>query len=421
MSAAPAPALSVVMPSFNQARFLGEAVRSVLEAPGLPVELVVMDGASTDGSQETLAGLAGEYPGRLRWLSVPDGGPAQAITAAVQRARAPLVGWLNSDDLYAPGAIARAAEHLVRHPADVMVYGHGEHVDVDGCFLEAYPTRPPSTPLADFADGCFICQPTAFFRRDAFLALGGLDLDLRASFDFDLWLRMFLAYPGRIGFVDTLQARTRMHEATITARQRERVALEGVRVIHRHLGPAPVHWLLTHFDELARQHPFHAEPRSLRSACERVADAAAPFVGRAGVEALQAALAEDRRLAITTPQIGIGIDADGWARAICDVRILQPERPIRRLRLAARIPRSAPAFLEADIHGPDGGQHTLTATGPGAFEIELPIGPEEQVPGARLVYRIRVPCPYVPAEAHPGNGDTRPLGFMIEGCEAIAG
>ena len=86
------PDLSVVMPSMNQVSFLAEAVRSVLRQEGPTTELVVMDGGSDDGSQALLADLANEFPGRLRWASGPDGGPAEAVNEAVRRTRAPLIG-----------------------------------------------------------------------------------------------------------------------------------------------------------------------------------------------------------------------------------------------------------------------------------------------------------------------------------------
>jgi glycosyltransferase involved in cell wall biosynthesis len=129
------PRISIVMPSFNQAEFLTAAVLSVLESAADDVELVVADGASTDGTQALLADLALRFPGRLRWQSAPDGGPAAAINDAVRRARAPLLGWLNSDDLYAPGAITRALAHFATHPDDVMAYGQATHVDIAGQHL----------------------------------------------------------------------------------------------------------------------------------------------------------------------------------------------------------------------------------------------------------------------------------------------
>ena len=253
--AAACPPLSVVMPTLDQAAFLREAVASVL-AQGIPgLELVVQDGGSRDGTQAILAELAAAHPGVVHWVSEPDDGPADAVNKALARARGTIVGWLNSDDLYAPGAAARALQAFADRPEQVMVYGEGEHVDVGGRFIARYPTRGTDTPLAAWADGCHICQPTAFFRREVPATIGTLDTTLRTAFDYDFWLRLLKACPGRIGFVPEVQARTRLHAGAITLRLRERVALEGVQVIHRHIGPAPAHWLLTHFDELMRELP----------------------------------------------------------------------------------------------------------------------------------------------------------------------
>lgn len=410
-----APAVSVVMPSMNQAAFLEEAVRSVLEQPGPPTELVVMDGGSDDGSQALLANLAEAFPGRLRWASGPDGGPAEAVNEAVRRARAPILGWLNSDDLYAPGAVARAFEHLQSHPERVMAYGHGEHVDAEGSFIERYPTLPPSTPLGAWVDGCHICQPTAFFRRDAFLALGGLDTGLRASFDYELWLRMFKAHPHGIGFIDSVQARSRLHAGGITVRFRERVAFEGMQVIRRHLGPAPAHWLLTHVNELCAMHPFLPGNLSLRDRSLGLIERARPFLDADGWQTLHRRVAGDARLRLATDAVHVGVDADGWASSTLDIRIQQGERPVRSLRLACR--QHAPGGggkLRIRVDGPQGPVDALTVDGNGAFEFGFDVA--DARPGARLIYRVHSTGGFVPAEVEPGSADRRQLAFLVDSC-----
>jgi hypothetical protein len=412
----PAPAVSVVMPSMNQVAFLGEAVRSVLAAPGPETELVVMDGGSDDGSQALLASLAAEFPGRLSWASGPDGGPAEAVNEAVRRTRAPLIGWLNSDDLYAPGAIARAFDHLTAHADQVMAYGHGEHVDGEGAFIERYPTLPPSTPLGAWADGCHICQPTAFFRRAAFDALGGLDTGLRASFDYDLWLRLFKAYPRSVGFIDAVQARSRLHAGSITLRFRERVAFEGMQVISRHLGPAPAHWLLTHVDELCAMHPFLPGGQSLRERCEGLVARAQAYVDAHGLDLLRSRVAADPRIALATASVHVGVHADGWASTTLDVRIQQGAEPVRTLRLACR--QHTPGGgrrLRVTVTAPEGPIDALTVDGNGAFELAFDVA--DRRPGARLIYRIHSADGFVPAEAEPGSADRRELAFRVEACQ----
>ncbi|MES2901355.1 MAG: glycosyltransferase family 2 protein [Pseudomonadota bacterium] len=244
------PALvSIVMPSLNQDKYIGAAIDSILAQDYANVELVVADGGSTD---QTL-GILSDYSSRdarLRWSSRPDNGPAQALNIALAQVRGTIIGWLNSDDLYTPGAIRRAVDELHKDPRLLMVYGQAEHVDKQGETLGLYPTLMPATPVEKFKEGCFICQPSMFFRRTVRVLLGNLDETLKASFDFDYWLRAFLAFQDRIGFVDVVQAKSRLHDDCITLRMRRSVALEGMEILSRHLGSAPKEWFLTYVDEL---------------------------------------------------------------------------------------------------------------------------------------------------------------------------
>lgn len=410
------PPVSVVMPSLNQAAFLAAAVQSVFEQGVEGLELVVVDGGSTDGSLTELAALAVQFPGQLRWCSVPDDGPAQAVNRAVEWARGAVIGWLNSDDLYAPGAVQRALQHLAQSPDDVMVYGEAEHVDGAGTRIEAYPTRPPSTPLEAYAEGCHICQPSAFFRRDAFLALGGLDGSLRAAFDFDLWLRFFKAYPGRIGFVPELQARSRLHAGSITMRFRERVALEGMQVVHRHLGTAPGHWLLTHLEELCTAHPFHAERKDLDAELQRLLLAAEPWMAADGVLGLRQCLQADRRLQFATPHFFASVYEDGWAGATLDLRLRQPQSPFAAIELIGRHAAPGGRPLRLRVLAPDGEVQALEVD-PGPFGWRLDLA--EQRPGAQLLYRVNCPDAFVPALWEPGSQDRRSLAFLLDGCRLV--
>lgn len=249
------PLVSVVMPSFNQARFIDHALGSVLAQSWHNVEVIVQDGASADGTQALLERM-GEQDTRLRWASAPDNGPAEAINQALKRARGTYIGWLNADDAYAPGAIQRAATAMQQHPEWMLCYGQGEHIDAHGKVIDRYPTLPNANDTSRqvpkrqaFQHGCFICQPTVFFKAVMPKLIGTLDTTLGASFDFDYWLRAFNAFPNRIGHVPHVQAYSRLHDDTITHRQRRRVALEGMQVLARHQGSAAGHWVLTYLKE----------------------------------------------------------------------------------------------------------------------------------------------------------------------------
>lgn len=412
-----APVISVVMPTLNQAGFIAESVRSVMAqaVPGL--ELVVADGGSTDGTQDLLADLAAEYPGRLRWASSPDSGPADAVNRAVARARAPLIGWLNSDDLYKPGAVARAVAHFETHPRHVMVYGEAEHVDIDGHRIDRYPTLPPDTPLSAWVDGCPICQPSAFFRRSAFDAIEGLDTSFAAAFDYDFWLRLWHRFPGQVGFIDTLQAGSRLHAGAITMRMRERVALEGIRVVHRHFGAAPLHWLLTHLEELLATHPFHRERLDVPARLRALLAQALPCLGPDAPSALEDHLRRHRGAQLATEHFGCDVHADGWAGPVCHVRLWQADPPVRLIRLHCRhaSPRGGPLSLSVTL--PEERTYRVDVARAGIFVLDLPVEPCR--PGERVVIRVAtMPC-FIPAETERGSRDRRSLAFLIDGAELL--
>lgn len=293
------PLVSVVMPSYNQCGFIGASIDSVLSQTYPNIELIVADGASTDGTVAYLAERAAADH-RLRWLSEKDGGPAEAINRALARVRGTYVGWLNSDDLYAPGAIRRAIDAFEAHPEWIMVYGHGRHVDAVGGTIGDYPTRLPAGPIERFADGCFICQPTVFFKKVMHTLIGDLDEGLSAAFDFDYWLRAFSRFHDRIGFVDAVQAMSRLHGNCITVKMRRRVAVEGVEVVARHLGRAPIHWLATYIDELLAQAPEERGIADLRAHLLTTVDELRDLIDPADYSMLTRAIRDDRRFQVST-------------------------------------------------------------------------------------------------------------------------
>ena len=294
----------------------------------------------------------------------------------------------------------------------------GEHVDVDANPLGRYPTQGPDAPLAHWADGCPVCQPTAFFRRDMFLALGGLDTRLRTAFDFEFWLRVWKAHPGRIGFVPQVQALSRLHEAGITLRMREQVAMECVEVIHRHIGPAPVHWLLTHATEALARCPFEASPQQVRTHLQALVDRAAGWLAPGAVAEFGRHLAQHRGWQLARSDFTADVHADGWAPTSLAVRLRQPAGgpACRRLRLWGRnaSPRREPLRLQwLSENGRLLWQGSTPATG--GFQIILPV-PES--PEA-LALTLRSEPGFVPAEVDARSADRRHLAFMLDAAELL--
>jgi glycosyltransferase involved in cell wall biosynthesis len=216
------------MPCRNAGPFLTQAITSVLNQHRL-LELLIADAGSTDGSLEILQEWASRDR-RVRIVSRQDKGPGDALNVAFKEARGSIIGWLNADDLYTPGCLARATDSLAKHPEWLMVYGEGEEFDDVSGFHRPYPTIHPSLGLKGLRDQCGICQPTVVWRRSMGVMLGPFSTIMRTAFDYDYWLRAFGAFPHRIGFIPHIQAFTRLHKLSITTLQRGQVAIETTQL-----------------------------------------------------------------------------------------------------------------------------------------------------------------------------------------------
>ncbi|GAB4261712.1 MAG: hypothetical protein Kow00122_18400 [Thermoleophilia bacterium] len=222
-SPTPGPLVSILTPSFNQAPWLAENLRSVQIQTYSPIEHIVMDGSSTDGSVELLR----RAEGPVRWTSEPDAGQAHALNRALEQSRGEIIGWLNSDDAYFDrGVVQAVVEFFADHPEVDVVYGHGAFVNAAGKVLLMIYVPPFSHRL--LRRYCFLLQPSVFLRRRA-LQGGFVDQSYDFTMDWELWLRLAregrrFARLDRVLAIDRLQPQRK----TVTARdvfQRERERL----------------------------------------------------------------------------------------------------------------------------------------------------------------------------------------------------
>jgi len=180
------PRFAIVTPSFNTARYIGVAIRSVLEQHYANIDYLVMDGGSTDGTVEILRSLGNQ----VRWVSQKDEGQADAIKRGFEQTEGDILAWLNSDDFFCPGAFEAVAGYFSTHPDVDVVYGDANYVDADGKVISPCVHVEPYSPKRLFHYSDFIVQPAAFFRRRAYEAVGGVDPKLHWALDYDLWLKL---------------------------------------------------------------------------------------------------------------------------------------------------------------------------------------------------------------------------------------
>lgn len=232
--------VSVVTPSFNQARFLGRTLESVSSQTGCgAIEHVVFDGGSTDGSVDVLR--AHRPP--VRWVSERDRGQTDAVNKGLRATSGEIIGWLNSDDVYYPGAVAAVCDYFDTHPDCDVVYGQADHIDVDDRAFEPYPTEP--WDFERLQEVCFICQPALFLRRRVVERHGPLKENLNYCMDYEYWLRLGKA-GVRFGYLERKLAGSRLYAETKTLGARTKVHREINDMFRELFGRVPDRWLFNY-------------------------------------------------------------------------------------------------------------------------------------------------------------------------------
>lgn len=221
------PLVSIVTPSYNQARFLEETIRSVLAQDYPRLEYIIVDGASTDGSLAIIQ----NYTDRLAWwVSEPDQGQTDAINKGFSKAKGEILAWLNSDDTYRPGAISAAIKYLLKYPEYGLVYGGADFINEKGDLIGRFPAK--QTDYRRLRQGyVHIPQQAAFFRASFWRKVGPLDPSFYFAMDYDLWVRIAAIAPIR--YMPEIWANFRLHTGGKTIADDDRCWPEMLRVHFR--------------------------------------------------------------------------------------------------------------------------------------------------------------------------------------------
>jgi glycosyltransferase involved in cell wall biosynthesis len=227
--------MTVVTPSYNQAKYIRRTIESVLSQQVPRLEYLIFDAGSTDGTQAILA----EYQSRATIVIEPDKGQADAVNKGLRAARGAVIGWLNSDDIYYEGACLRVLEEFAANPDADVVYGEANHIDEQDGILEPYYIEP--FDYERLKEVCFICQPATFFTKRVVDRFGPLRTGLRYCMDYEYWLRICAAQPPR--FLAQKLAGSRLHAETKTLGSREPVHREILAMLRERFGAPPSRWV----------------------------------------------------------------------------------------------------------------------------------------------------------------------------------
>ena len=216
--------VTIITPSYNQARFLEQTICSVLDQETPSLEYFVMDGGSTDSSVEIIK----RYESRLAgWVSEKDKGQADAINKGLRQAHGEIVAWLNSDDFYLPGTISRVVKTFEKNPDAGLVYGNVLSVDAEGKTFNQQTFRPYN--LLDLMTFHIISQPAVFIRHSIMEQVGLLDPSFHMLLDHHLWLRM--ARISTMVYIPETLAAARYHAEAKNLASTADFGREGFRIV----------------------------------------------------------------------------------------------------------------------------------------------------------------------------------------------
>jgi len=234
------PTISIITPSFNQGQFIERTIRSVLTQGIANLEYFIADGGSTDETLDVIR----QYRDRdqLSFVSEIDKGQADGVNKGILATTGDIIGWLNSDDIYYPEALAAVLTYFAAHPDTDVVYGDAFYIDENDNILEPYHTEDWN--YGSLRKLCYLCQPAVFFRRRLVAEAGLLDDSLSYCMDYEYWLRLGELTP--FARICKVLAGSRMYQGNKTLGSRLAVSKEINDMLLQKTGDVPDEWIYSY-------------------------------------------------------------------------------------------------------------------------------------------------------------------------------
>jgi glycosyltransferase involved in cell wall biosynthesis len=233
------PLISIIIPSYNQGKFIEKTIQSILHQDYDNYEIIIMDGGSNDETIDTIRKYAEKYPKLLTWESKKDKGQSHAINKGLFISKGEILAYLNSDDTYEKRAFSKVINFFSENPSEYFVYGIGHHIDINSQYIEDYPNAPADKE--NLYHTCPISQPTVFWRRKVLSEVGYFSENLHFAMDYDYWIRISSKF--KLNYIKEHLANTRFYSDTKTSGQALKAHAEILDVVKENYGQVSDKWV----------------------------------------------------------------------------------------------------------------------------------------------------------------------------------
>jgi hypothetical protein len=233
------PKISIVIPSYNKAKYIGETLKSIVSQNYLNLEVIIQDGGSNDGTVEIIKQFAKKYSTIIKWTSEKDNGQAEAINKGLKKATGEILTYINADDIYEKGALKMVGKYFTEGPSTLWLAGKGSVINAEGkeilrpvTFYKNLLLTINHYLLLKVVN--YLIQPSVFLSRHAYQKYGPFSGISAFVTEYDLWLK--LAKLQKPVVINRNLSKFRIEKDTKTKNMFQKLLKEDERILKKHTG-----------------------------------------------------------------------------------------------------------------------------------------------------------------------------------------